>query len=499
LSHAPMFAEMLSEAERRFDLRRRSVGLFAGPAAFLLLLAWPMPELSLEAHRLAAIATLVVIWWVTEALPLPITAVLGTALAVLLGVATPAVAFAPFADPIIFLFIGSFMLSRALVVHGVDTRLVHGVLALPLVGRSFTAAFVALITLVVLLSAWMSNMVATAMMLPVMLGLLRTAPGSVSGSATVPRTMLLALAYSASIGGMVTPVGAAPNLITIGLLGSLAGTTVPFLTWVAIALPISVVMIVVLLAIAGRKLPAFHVSPVGQLEEQHVAAKWHAGQINASLAFLVTVALWVLPGVLSAIAPEAAVTELVVARVDPGVAAIVGAGLLFVLPIDWSRRQFTVSWGDAAKIEWGTILLLGGGFSLGRMMFDTGLAAHIAEGIIGASGSETLWTITAIATLLGIVLTELTSNTAATSMLVPVVISVCVAAGVDPVAPAIGACLGASLAFMLPISTPSNAIIYGTGLVPIGAMIRFGVLLDLVGFVVIQVGLWLLVPLLWHG
>jgi sodium-dependent dicarboxylate transporter 2/3/5 len=144
-------------------------------------------------------------------------------------------------------------------------------------------------------------------------------------------------------------------------------------------------------------------------------------------------------------------------------------------------------------------LLLGGGFSLGRMMFDTGLASSLAGSVIGASGSETLWTITAIATLIAIALTELTSNTAATAMLVPVVISVCAAAGVDPVAPAIGTCLGASLAFMLPISTPSNAIVYGTGLVPIGAMVRRGLLLDVTGFFVIQVGLWILVPAIGHA
>jgi sodium-dependent dicarboxylate transporter 2/3/5 len=185
--------------------------------------------------------------------------------------------------------------------------------------------------------------------------------------------------------------------------------------------------------------------------------------------------------------------------VDEAIAAVVGATLLFLLPVDWSRRQFTMNWTEASKIDWGTILLLGGGFSLGKMMFTTGLAAHLAGNLIAFSGAETLWTITAVATLLGIALTELTSNTAATSMLVPVVISVCVAAGVDPLAPAIGTCLGASLAFMLPISTPSNAMVYGTGLVPIGTMVRRGLVLDLIGFFIIQIGLWILVPFVGHS
>jgi sodium-dependent dicarboxylate transporter 2/3/5 len=492
----PVVTEGLSESERRFDLLRRGVGLFSGPVALLLVLAWPMPELSPEAHRLAAIASLVVVWWITEAIPIPITAVLGAALACVFGVASPAAAFAPFADPIMFLFIGSFILSRAIVVHGVDARLAAAVLAIPVVGRSFMATFVAVTALVVLISAWMSNMVATAMMLPVLLAILRVEPRRTAADS---RTMLIALAYAASIGGMITPVGAAPNLITIGLLDSLADTRITFLAWLAVGTPIALTMIALLLVVARTKLPLLRDTRTARHEQALAPGQWLPGQRNALIAFATTVLLWLMPGVLSAFAPGTALAEFFATRVNESVAAIVGATLLFVLPVDWSRRQFTISWPEASKIDWGTILLLGGGFSLGRMMFETGLAAHIAEGIIGMSGSNALWAITAVATLLGIILTEVTSNTAATSMLVPVVISVCLAAGVDPIAPALGTCLGASLAFMLPISTPSNAMVYGTGLVPLSAMIKLGILMDLLGFFVIQIGLWILVPLLGYG
>jgi sodium-dependent dicarboxylate transporter 2/3/5 len=337
------------------------------------------------------------------------------------------------------------------------------------------------------------------MMLPVVLAILGTAPAAGSASNTVSRTMLLALAYGASIGGMITPVGAAPNLITIGLLDSLANVEITFVAWVGIGLPIACVMIALLLLVARRTLPPLREAPAHGLEQPSASGKWLPGQVNALVAFAATVALWVVPGLLNAFAPDLPLAKFLVERLDEGVAAVIGAALLFVLPVDWRRRQFTMGWAAASKIDWGTILLLGGGFSLGRMMFDTGLAGHIAESIIDLSGSQTLWTITAVSTLIGILLTELTSNTAATSMLVPVVISICLAAGVDPAAPAIGTCLGASLAFMLPISTPSNAIVFGTGLVPLGAMIRFGILMDLIGFVVIQLGLWVLVPLLGRG
>jgi sodium-dependent dicarboxylate transporter 2/3/5 len=225
-------------------------------------------------------------------------------------------------------------------------------------------------------------------------------------------------------------------------------------------------------------------------------AEWTRGQCNAALAFVAAVLLWVVPSLLGIIAPGTALTKWVTARVTEPVAAVVAATLLFLLPLDWSRRRFTIGWSQAAQIDWGTILLLGGGFSLGRLMFRTGLAERIANRLIDVSGAESLWAITAMATAIGVVMTELTSNTAATNMLVPVVISICSVAGVSPVPPAIGTCLGASLAFMLPISTPSNAIVYGTGMVPIRSMIGFGIVMDVLGYAVILLGLWILCPLL---
>ena len=183
-------------------------------------------------------------------------------------------------------------------------------------------------------------------------------------------------------------------------------------------------------------------------------------------------------------------------RLDEAVVAIVAASLLFVLPVNWRERRFTISWSEASKIDWGTILLFGGGLSLGRLMFVTGLAEHVGRTVVAWSGVETLWGVTAMAAALGILLTEITSNTAATNMLVPVVISIAQANGVSPVPPALAACLGASMAFMLPISTPPNAIVYGSGLVPITAMLRFGMLLDGLAFVIIVAGLRVLAPLL---
>lgn len=485
----------MSEAEQRFEHLRRTWGLFLGPAACVAMLLAPTPGLSEPAHQLAAIVTLVVVWWITEPIPIPVTALLGAGLAVVFGVASATDAFAPFASPTIFLFIGSFIIGRAVAEHGLDRRLATALLAVPAVGRSLTRTRIAIAALVVLMSAWMSNTATTAMMVPLALGILSARSGLSSGGRYGATGLMLVVAFSASIGGMATPVGSPPNLITLGLLDRTAGIRINFLTWMMLAAPISLAMGALLVLAAGRRYP-LPAQPAHPERLERPLGRWTVGQRNCAIAFFTAVVLWVTPGALSLLAPDAPFVKLVVARLDEAVVAVLAAVLLFVLPIDWKRRQFTLDWRQAASIDWGTILLFGGGLSLGRLMFETGLAASVGNSLVEMSGATSLWSITALAIVLGVLLTEIASNTAAANMLVPVVISICQAAGVSPVPPSLGACLGASMAFMLPISTPPNAIVYGTGLVPIRAMLGFGVIMDVLGAVVIFAGLRILCPLL---
>jgi sodium-dependent dicarboxylate transporter 2/3/5 len=215
------------------------------------------------------------------------------------------------------------------------------------------------------------------------------------------------------------------------------------------------------------------------------------------IAFSVAVVLWVLPGVVALVgSPTSPLSRWLTAHFEESVVAVVAAGLLFLLPTDWQNRKFTLGWAEAKEIDWGTILLFGGGLSLGRLMFETGLAATIGTALVDLSGAQSLWAVTAVSLIIGILLTEITSNTAATNMLVPVVISICQAGQINPVPPSLGACVGASMAFMLPISTPPNAIVYGSGLVPITTMIRKGVILDVIAAVIVFVGLRIMCPLL---
>jgi sodium-dependent dicarboxylate transporter 2/3/5 len=346
-----------------------------------------------------------------------------------------------------------------------------------------------------LLSMWISNTAAAAMMLPIALGLvLALHEGGVRES---PRAILLSLAFAASIGGVATPIGTPPNLIALGFLSRIGGIRLDFLRFMAVGLPLS------LLLLGGKfaLLRWLHPPAVGSgglaeriCEERGQLAPWGPGQRACAIGFALAVALWLLPGVVTVLGvPETSLLGRVASAFPEAVVAVLVAGLLFAWPVDKRR---VISWEEGRQVDFGTLFLFGGGLSLGKMMFDTGLAEAWGRALVDATGVSSLWGLTALATLVAILLTETTSNTAAVSMLAPLVLALCAELHVPIVPPVLGVAFGASMAFMLPISTPPNAIVYGTGRVPLMTMLRAGVLLDVVSFFVIQGVLRLMCPLL---
>jgi sodium-dependent dicarboxylate transporter 2/3/5 len=209
-------------------------------------------------------------------------------------------------------------------------------------------------------------------------------------------------------------------------------------------------------------------------------------------AFGVTVAMWVTPGLLAvALGPDAPAVVALQRHLPESVAALIGAALLFVLPVDWGARRFTLSWDEASRIDWGTLLLFGGGLALGGAMFRTGLAESIGNGLVSLTGSDSLVGLTFLFCWITLALTETTSNTATATMLAPIAVASAQAAGVSPVPPTLAVAIAASMAFMLPVSTPPNAIVYGSGCVPITAMARHGAVLDLASALIVPVGVLL--------
>ena len=485
--------ETYSPAEELFNRRRRTAGLFLGPAVFLALLLMPMPGLTPAAHRLAAVLSLMVVLWITEALPLAVTALLGPVLAVLLSVAPARAVFAPFADPIIFLFIGSFILAEAMFVHGLDRRIAFTALSFKPVGRSPGRILIAYGLVTAAISAWISNTATTAMMFPLGLAVVGHLAAGREREVSIRRyamAMMLMTAFAASIGGLATPVGTPPNLIGLALLRQQAGIDISFDRWMLVGVPMVILILgglfVIFHTLAVRGVTLAEGGAELVREELRKLGPLTRGQRNVMFAFFTTVALWLLPGVFAITGyGDSAAARRYAALVPESVAAMIGAILLFLLPIHWAARRFTISWEEASRIDWGIVLLFGGGLSMGALADATGLTTAMGRGIAASMDQPSAFMLTAVFTGVAIVISEAASNTASATIIVPIAIAVSKAAGVSPLEPALGATFGASMGFMMPISTPPNAIVYSSGHVPITQMMRYGIMLDVLGYFVI--------------
>ena len=499
----------LSEAEKRFERRRRTIGLFLGPAVLIAMLAIPF-DLAPEQHRLAAILAFVVVWWVTEAIPIPVTGLLGVVLCAVLEAAPKPegddayadVVFGFFVDDNIFLFIGSFIIAEAMVVHGLHRRFAYRVLASPWVGGSTYRIIIAFGLIGALSSPIMSNTAGAAMMLPIALGVLAAIGGMVArqsdGEDRIERlrfssALMLVITYAITIGGLLLPIGSPPNLIGRDLLEQETGEPITFLEWFVTALPIVLVMFVALivLVIVMNRPEVRQVQGVeGHIdEERKKLGPMTRGEKNTIFVAAFALFLWFFPGLVGLVAGDdstayANVTD----TVNEGAVAIIAAALLFVLPIDWAKRQFTLTWNQAAQIDWGTVVLFGAGITLGSLLSETGLAETIGTSLSDALGVSSLIGITAVVVVVAVITSETTSNTASAAIVVPIAISIAAASDVNPTIPALAAIFGANYGFMLPVSTPPNAIVYSSGVIPITRMIKTGAIFDVIGAVLCVIG-----------
>lgn len=483
--------------------RRKKIGLFLGPLLFLVTYISPLLSENPKAHVLLSIFLLIVVWWVTECIPIPITALLVPVFIIVFRVAPALEAFAPFADPIIMLFLGSFILARGMCVHALDQKLAYSVLSLKALAHKKSRILFALGLTTVFLSLWISNTATTAMMFPIALGVLGSfhSEKGKKQAHSFSIILLLTLAYSASIGGIGTPIGSPPNLISIRMLEKLVEYKITFFQWMAIGSLVLVPMFLVLfffmkfnLRKETKSVQITDITPLKSIKSGRLTR----AQKNVLVAFSVAVSLWILPGIISLVKGRESTLFLKLQEHLPeSVPAIIGAGLLFLLPVNLSRGEFTLSLKEALKIDWGTLLLFGGGLSLGFQMFDTGLADAIGKFFISSGGSSaSLSIITLLSVALAVYLTEVTSNTASANMIIPIIIAISKAASINPLPPVLGSAIGCSFAFMLPVATPPNAIIYGSGMVRLPQMMKFGFWLNIAGIIIIWVSIRFIAPLL---
>jgi solute carrier family 13 (sodium-dependent dicarboxylate transporter), member 2/3/5 len=499
----------LSPAEQRFERRRRTIGLFLGPVVLALMLLIPF-DLDGNQHRLLAILSFVVVWWVTEAIPIPMTALLGVTLCALFEATPPPpegdssfdVVFSMFTDDTIFLFIGSFIIAQSMVVHGLHRRFAYRVLSARAVGGSTFRIILAFGLIGAITSPVMSNTAGAAMMLPIAIGVMGVVGGMVASQAEGERdperlrfgaALMLVITYGITVGGLLLPIGSPPNLIGRELLEGETGEPITFLEWFVMALPIVVVMFVAVILIVTllNRPEVKHVSGVEDhvAEERRKLGPLTRGEKNTLWVLAFALFGWFLPGLVGIVAGDDsdAYTQVSEAS-NEGIVAIVAAAALFVLPLDWQRRKFTLNWNQATRIDWGTIILFGGGIVLGTLLSETGLATVVGESLSDALGVSTLLGISVVIVILAVLISETTSNTASAAIVVPIAISIAVASDVNPTIPALAAIFGANYGFMLPVSTPPNAIVYSSGLLPITRMIKAGAIFDVIGAVLCVVG-----------
>lgn len=489
-------AGRLSAAEERFERRRRTAGLFVAPVVFLVLLALPL-GLTRPQQNLSAVLVLVLVLWITEAIPIPVAGIVGVCLCVMLQVTEDTdEIFASFSNSTVFLFIGSFIIAEAMLAHGLDRRLAFTILSMRFVGSSTTRIILAFGLIGALTSPFMSNTGAAAMMLPIAIGIM-TSVGALITAGTggedperlrFGAALMLVITYSITVGGLLLPIGSPPNLIGRNLIEEATAEPITFLEWFLMALPIVAVMFVAVMVVVVlmNRPEVRHVPGV----EAYVAAEKERlgplsrGERNTLLAFGLAVIGWSLPGIVALFAgDDSAVYADLSAVLDEGVVAVVAAGLLFILPVSWPERRFTLTWNEASRIDWGTVLLFGSGIALGNLMSKTGLAKEIGEGLSDSLNVSSELSITVLVVIIAVLISETTSNTASAAIVVPIAVVLAGAVDVNPTVPGLAAVFAANYGFMLPVSTPPNAIVYSSGYLPITRMIKAGAVFDVIGAV----------------
>ncbi|MBC5993397.1 SLC13 family permease [Pontibacter cellulosilyticus] len=470
-------------------LSRRNIGLLLAPVAAIIV--WYLAVgLPFEARVVAAIMIFCLVFWMTEVIPLSMTAFLGVLLAVMVGVAEIETAFQNLGHPIILLFIGSFLLARSMTRHGLDKRIALFILSQPYFQKSLFRLFLGFSLVSFVLSMWVSNSVTVAMLLPLTLGVTQLVCRQEEGSDSAAVYFLLGIAYSASIGGISTIIGSPPNLIGVNYLAQ-QGVRIDFLQWMLMALPVSLTMYGAMLLYMYYYLSksGYKKQLVKDYVEREASKKERLkkGELVTMGVFVLAVILWLAPGFLNLLGFEEAYTFMSTYFAESTV-AVLAALLLFLIPPGQENKGLgTITSDDLAKIDWDTILLFGGGMALGQLVVSSGLADMIGRGITIIIDPTQQLMLIFILVLLVLFLTEVSSNTAIAITFVPIIIGVLLEINMPLLYPVLGVVIACSFAFMLPVATPPNAIVYGSKQVPIATMVKTGFVLNILGAFLITV------------
>ena len=463
-------------------------GLVLGIALLVACLLIPPPGgLSLAAWRTAGVASVMAMLWVTEAIPIPATSLLPIVLFPLLGVAPVKDAAAPYANPVIYLFMGGFFLAL-----GCQRWNLHQRMALHIIGMTgsrVTRVLGGVMGATAFISMWVSNSATAVMMLPIALSVVALLRDRLEDADPRPTegmgiALMLGVAYASNIGGMGTLVGTPPNALLAGFLNETYGVHVGFAQWMIVGVPLVIAGIVLTHFILVRMcLPdrGLEVPGLRQQVRSELAklGPFSRGEKTVAVIFLAAAFCWIAQPLFKPLAPG----------INDTTIAIGAAVLLFCIPVDWKSRTFALGWHDVREFPWGVLVLMGGGLSMAEMMDQTGLAVWLGTLTAGWQVLPFLAVVVLITTAI-VFLSELASNTATAATFLPVVASVSLGMGQNPLLLAIATTLAASCAFMMPVGTPPNAVAYATGLVPLPRMLRVGLWVNILFIILIPLAVF---------
>lgn len=445
----------------------------AGPllAVFVYFVALSSSALNAEASMVAAITALCACWWVLEAIPIPATSLIPLAILPLLGILTPQQVAESYGNPLILLLLGGCILSMAMAKSGAHQKIAFFMLA-AFGGGSLRRVVFGFMAASGVLSMWISNTATTLMLLPIALAVIASTDNK---KLAVP--LLLGVCYAASIGGMGTPIGTPPNLVLMRVYEESVGQSISFLSWMMWSMPV----VLIFIPLAGLFLTRGLGGPTDFSLPKKEA--WTTEQCRVMLIFVITAIAW-----MTRSEPFGGWRVLLnLPNANDASVALIAVVAMFI--VSDGKGGKLLDWKTASQIPWGMLLLFSGGMALAKGFVESGLAEFLAGGIAGLATLPLLAMLILIC--LGVTfLTEVTSNTASTSLLMPVLVVAAISTDTDPLLMMIPAALSASCAFMLPVATAPNAIIYGSGQVSIQQMIRHGIVLNFLGVIVISIVLW---------
>lgn len=480
----------LPDKQQERPSRAARIGLFLGPLWLVMTLILPAPMgMPDPAWACVGLALLLATWWATEAIPIPATSLIPIILVPALGIDGLKPTAASYANPIIFLFLGGFLLGIAMQRWNLHRRIALQVLSI--VGQKPRQQIAGFMIATGFISMWVSNTATSIMMLPIGMSVISLLGSSDKQELTRYATaLLLAIAYSASIGGIATLIGTPPNALLVGYLSSSHNIEIGFAQWMIVGLPVSIVMMVVAWAWLTRG--GFNIASDGNgsdmiRDELEKLGPMSSAEHRAGLIFLLAAVAWMVRPLLNNVGIEW--------LSDTGIALIAGVAL-FIIPSKTESNTRLLDWDDAKELPWGILLLFGGGLALAGAITSSGLAEWIATQL-EIFGMLPVLLLIGVVVLVIIFLTEITSNTATAAAFLPLLGALAISLGMDPLLITAPAAIAASCAFMMPVATPPNAIVFGTGHMKIQSMIRAGLFLNLIGTVVVTLLTAGLIQLAW--